>query len=38
MVWFLALFPDDAKEDQVVYGTEFGVVFLSEGPRTASVQ
>ena len=34
MVWSLALCPDDAKQDPVVYGTEFGVVFLAEGPRT----
>ena len=35
MVWSLALRPDDAKQDPVVYGTKFGVVFLAEGPRTA---
>ena len=28
MVWSLALCPDDAKQYPVVYGTEFGVVFL----------
>ena len=38
MVWPLALRPDDAKQDPVVYGTKFGVVFLAEGPRTASIQ
>ena len=38
MVWSLALCPDDAKQDPVVYGTKFGVVFLAEGPRTASIQ
>ena len=38
MVWSLALHPDDAKQDPVVYGTKFGVVFLAEGPRTASIQ
>ena len=38
MVWSLALRPDDAKQDPVVYGTKFGVVFLAEGPRTASIQ
>ena len=38
MVWSLALCPDDAKQDPVVYGAEFGVVFLAEGPRTASMQ
>ena len=30
MVWSLALCPDDAKQDPVVYGAEFGVVFLAE--------
>ena len=38
MVWSLALCPDDAKQDPVVYGAEFGVVILVEGPRTAFVQ
>ena len=38
MVWSLALCPDDAKQDPVVHGAEFGVVFLKEGPRTASIQ
>ena len=38
MVWSLALRPDDAKQDPVVYGTKFVVVFLAEGPRTASIQ
>ena len=38
MVWSLALRSDDAKQDPVVYGTNFGVVFLAEGPRTASIQ
>ena len=38
MVWSLALRPDDAKQDPVVYGTKFGVVFLAEGPRTAYIQ
>ena len=38
MVRSLALRPDDAKQDPVVYGTKFGVVFLAEGPRTASIQ
>ena len=37
-MWSLALSPDDAKQDPVVYGTEFGVVFLAEGPRTAFIQ
>ena len=31
MVWSRALRPDDAKQDTVVYGTKFGVVFLAEG-------
>ena len=34
----LALCPDDAKQDPVVYGAEFGALFLAEGPRTASIQ
>ena len=38
MVWSLALRPDDAKQDPVVYGAEFGVVFLEKSPRTASIQ
>ena len=38
MVWPLTLCPDDAKQDPVVYDAEFGVVFLAEGPRTASIQ
>ena len=38
MVWSLALRSDDAKQHPVVYGAEFGVVFLVEGPRTASIQ
>ena len=38
MVWSLALCSDDAKQDPVVYGAEFGVVFLSKGPRTASIK
>ena len=29
MVWSLALCPDDTKQDSVVYGAEFGVVFHS---------
>ena len=33
MVWSLALCPDDAKQDLVVYGAKSGVVFLAEGPR-----
>ena len=38
MVWTFALSPDDAKHDPMVYGAEFGVVLLAEGPRTASTQ
>ena len=38
MVWSLTPRPVDAKQDSVVYGAEFGVVFLAEGPRTASIQ
>ena len=38
MVRSLALCPDDAKQDPVVYGVKFGVVFLAKGPRTASIQ
>ena len=38
MAWFLALCPDDAKQGPVVYGAEFGAVFLAEGPRTVSIQ
>ena len=38
MVWSLALCPDDAKQDPVVYGAEFGVEFLAEGARSASIQ
>ena len=34
MVWSLALCPNDAKQGLVVYGAEFGVVFLAKGPRT----
>ena len=38
MVWFLALCPDDTKQDSVVYGAKFGVVFLAKGSRIASIQ
>ena len=38
MVWSLALCLDDAKQDPVVYGAEFGVVLLAKGPRTSSIQ
>ena len=38
MIWSLTRRSDDAKQDPVVYGTEIGVVFLAESPRTASIQ
>ena len=38
MVWSLALCPNDSKQNPVVYGAEFGVVFLAKGPRTVSIQ
>ena len=38
MVWSLALCFDDAKQDPVVYGAEFDVVFLAKGLRTACIQ
>ena len=38
MVWSLALYPDGTKQDSVVHGAEFAVVFLAKGPRTASIQ
>ena len=38
MVWSLALCSDDTKQDSVVYGAEFGVVFLAKSLRTASIQ
>ena len=38
MVWSLGLRPDNAKQDPVVYGAEFDIVFLAKGPRTASIQ
>ena len=38
MVWSLALCRDYTKQDSVVYGAEFGVVFLAKGPRTESIQ
>ena len=38
MVWALALCRDDAKQDPVMYGAEFVVVFLTKGLRTASIQ
>ena len=38
MVRSLALCPDNTKQDPVVYGVEFGVVFLVKSPRNASIQ
>ena len=38
MVWSLALCPDNGKQDPVVYGAKFGVVFLAKSPRSASMQ
>ena len=38
MVWSLVLYLDDGKQDPVVYGAEFGVVFLAKGPRAALIQ
>ena len=38
MVWSLALCPDDAKQDLVVYGVGFGVVSLTKDPLTASIK
>ena len=37
MVWSLAMCPDDAKQDTVVYGVD-GVVCLAKGPCPASIQ
>ena len=34
VVWSLALRPDDAKQDPVVYGTKFGAVFLANAIGT----
>ena len=38
MVWPLALYPDDANQDPVLYGEDFGVVFLAKGSRIESIQ
>ena len=38
LVWSLALCSDETKHDSVVYGAEFGILFLTKGPRTASIQ
>ena len=37
MGWSLVLYPDEAKQDPVVYDTEIGVTILAKGPRTASI-
>ena len=37
LVWAPAVYPNDAKQDPVVYGAECGVVFLAKGPRAASI-
>ena len=38
MVWSFLLRPDDTKQDPVVNGAEFGVVFLEKSPRTACIR
>ena len=38
MVWYLALWSDDAKQDTVVYGTEFGVGYMAKSPRTVFIE
>ena len=38
MVWSFALYPDDAKQDLVGYGAEFGEVPPAKDPRTACTQ
>ena len=38
MVWSFAPRPDDAKQDAVVYGKDFCVVFVAKGLRGASIQ
>ena len=38
MAWSLVLCPDDTKQDSVIYGAEFGVVFLAKGSRTVSIK
>ena len=37
MVWSLALCPDDAKQDPVVYGAKFGAVSPAKSLRTSSI-
>ena len=38
MVWSLALCPNEAKQDPIVYGADFGVVFLAKSPCTTFIQ
>ena len=38
MAWSLALCPDGAKQDLVVYCAEFGAVVLADDLRTSSIQ
>ena len=38
MVWSPPLGQNYAKQDPVMYGVEFEIVFLAKGPRTVSVQ
>ena len=38
MFWSLSPCPDNAKQNLVVFGAEFGVMFLVEGPHTTSIQ
>ena len=38
MDWSLALCHDGAKQDPVMYGAEYGVIFQAKGPCTASIQ
>ena len=38
MIESLALWPDDAKQDPMVYGAEFGVVVWTKDPRPASIR
>ena len=37
MVWLLALCTNGTKQYPVMYGAEFGEVFLVKGPCTASI-
>ena len=38
MVRCLALCANDTKQDPMGYGAEFGVVFVTKGPRSASIK